>query len=264
MRSLAPTIAVLLFAGLTLGPVPARADEPADPDTEIARRHFELAKRHYEGSDYSAALLEFEAAHRVKPAPAFEYNIGRCHDRLEHLAEAIAHYQRYADVHPADEAEVAARIAVLQKRLADSLPPPERVPPTIDEKSTERPPPQDEKAPAVPEARPFPYVVPLVVGVAALAIAAAGTALVLTVRPQYDDLASGANRCARPCDPSLYSGLEARALAGYALWGVAGAAAAVDVVLWVLAPRRRTVEQPARTSWILAPFAGGAAVAGSF
>ncbi len=97
----------------------SRADE--DPDTEIARRHFDAGTEAYGGGHYAEALAEFEAARRVRPSPAFDYNIGRCLDRLERFGEAIDAYQRYLAGRPdADDGpSVRERIGVLQGRVAE-------------------------------------------------------------------------------------------------------------------------------------------------
>jgi tetratricopeptide (TPR) repeat protein len=100
------------------------ADEE-DPDTEVSRRHFELASDHYRRRDYTQALREFEAARRAKPLPQFDYNIGRCNDRLERYPEAIVAYRRYLTADPGakDAGEVRQRITVLESRVAAEPPP---------------------------------------------------------------------------------------------------------------------------------------------
>lgn len=93
-----------------------------DPDTEIARRHFDQGTALYYAGKYAVAIVEFEAAWKTKPSPAFDYNIGRCHDRLEHTVEAIGAYERYVASSPSDAAEVVARIEVLKQRLVARVP----------------------------------------------------------------------------------------------------------------------------------------------
>lgn len=240
---------------------PASAAEPPDPDTEIARKHFKLGSDHYEHQDYAGALVEFETANKVKPAPAFDYNIGRCHDRLEHLPEAIAAYQRYVDSAPRDAAEVAARIKVLEARVADAAAQKQRED-ALRREEAERHAREQPVAPPA-EAKRRSLVAPLVVGALALAAAAAGTGLVLSVAPDYNALADGPGRCARPCDASLVEPLKTRAYVGYALWGVAGAAVAADVALWVLALRGHRAEKVARLPLIV-PTLGGVMAEGAF
>src|SRR5689334_11515142 len=93
----------------------AQKAESNDPDTEIARRHYAAGKAYYEKKDYQNALLEFEAARIAKALPAFDFNIGRCFDRLEQHAEAIEAYERYvaSQPPPPDVDEVRTRIKVL-------------------------------------------------------------------------------------------------------------------------------------------------------
>ena len=261
---------------LSLAPSLASAREENDPDTEIARRHFNVGRTFYEQADYEHALEEFESANKVRPAPAFDYNIGRCHDRLEHLPQAIASYQRYVDANPVDAAEVRDRIRVLAARQAEAEAAAEAV--RQKEATQQRAEPQKaddankrarEQA-APPLTTPPPkqghspsLVAPLVVGALALVAAAAGTALVVTVAPDYNALASGPGRCQRPCDPSLIDPLKTRADLGYALFGLAGAAAATDVVLWVLALRGHGVDKPAH-ALLVVPTLGGALAEGTF
>lgn len=111
MRSL---FMLLLLCAL---PVGARALE--DPDTEVAKKHFEAGRGFYDAGDYAKALDEFLAARRSKPAPAFDFNIARCLDRLERYHEAIAEYEAYlTHSHKAPDAdEVRTRINVLRQRL---------------------------------------------------------------------------------------------------------------------------------------------------
>src|SRR5690242_7414035 len=101
--ALAASLALLLAVALAAAPAPA--DEV---DEEIARRHFVEGSAFYQKGEYKRALAEFEAARKVKPAPAFDYNIGRCLDRLERAVDAVAAYERYLVGKP--DAEDAAEI----------------------------------------------------------------------------------------------------------------------------------------------------------
>ena len=120
----------LLILLLALGGV-ARAQE--DPDTEVARRHFRKGSEFYAANDYPAALKEFEAARRAFASPAIDYNIARCHDRLENYPLAIEYYERYlATAKDApDAAEVARRIEALKQRLESPKPPPPAPAPVV-------------------------------------------------------------------------------------------------------------------------------------
>jgi tetratricopeptide (TPR) repeat protein len=91
--------------------------EPNNPDEEIARRHYRAGSDLYLAHDYERAIREFEAGRLVKPSPAFDYNIGRCHDLLEHWREAVENYERFlATLPPTAEAKLRARVVLLRQR----------------------------------------------------------------------------------------------------------------------------------------------------
>jgi tetratricopeptide (TPR) repeat protein len=203
---------------ICLLPALAFAQEKLDPDTEIARRHFEAGRLSYEASDYDTALHEFEAARKVRQFPAFDYNIARCLDRLERPAEAIAAYERYLAAiggdHP-DTREVRERVRVLKERIAEPSP-----------------------APVVAEpSRNKRWVAPSVVAGLTVATAVVGAGLIGSVSVDYDRMLSGPSSC-RPCSDSQVAPLRARADAAYAMFALSGALAVVDVVLWLRARRR--------------------------
>jgi hypothetical protein len=107
-------------------------------------------------NEYPHALEEFEAARRIKESPELDYNIARCHDRLEHYREAVTFYERFLEARPGspDAPELRQRVSVLRQRLERELPapPPEPVaPPPVT-----APPPHA----AAPPAAPAPTVTP--------------------------------------------------------------------------------------------------------
>ncbi|MEO6953114.1 MAG: hypothetical protein ABI321_15040 [Polyangia bacterium] len=189
------------------------ADEPRDPDTEIAQRHFRLGARHYEESQYALAIVEFEAARRTKAFPELDYDIARCHDRMEQPQAAVDAYERFLRAQPnAPQAqEVTERIRVLRERLTADV-----------------------------DARRYRrrYVASAAVGGAAVVLAAIGAGLAGSVSNDLSNLK--ADWLASPTHELQDRGhaLEARANAGYALLGVAGAVAVVDIALWIVAARR--------------------------
>lgn len=99
-----------------------------DPDTEVARRHFNAGHAFYASADYEHALEEFQQARRVKPHPALDYNIARCLDRLERWTEAITAYKSYIASNPADVVEMRTRVQQLEERVKSTPPPPPREP----------------------------------------------------------------------------------------------------------------------------------------
>jgi tetratricopeptide (TPR) repeat protein len=188
----------------------AGAGELPDPDTEVAQRLFTEGAAAYDAHDYVAALARFEAARRIKPLPAFDYNIARCQDRLGHEREALDGYERYLASQPLDAAEVQGRVAVLRRRLASPPAPP-----------------------------PRHIAAPVAVGVVSLALLATGAGLVGSVGPDYDAL----DRRWRMEGPtagvrSSADSLRAREIAGWTVLGVGAAAAVVDVALIIVARRR--------------------------
>ena len=102
-------------------PAVAETKQHVDVDMLLGQRYFERGLRFYTANDYVHALDAFEVAQRFKPAPALSYNTGRCHDRLEQVAAAIADYERYLADAPQtpDAASVRARVKELRARLAD-------------------------------------------------------------------------------------------------------------------------------------------------
>ena len=129
-------IVVVLFTWSFVGARLARADQ-VDPDTEVAKRHFDSASAFYDAHDYVRALREFQEARIAKPLPALDFNIARCLDRLERYEEAIAAYKRFGIATPnaSEVGEARERIEVLRARLEakrqldagsapNSLPPP--------------------------------------------------------------------------------------------------------------------------------------------
>jgi hypothetical protein len=126
MRAALPLVLVACFlAGVV------RANE--DPDTEVARRHFNAGRTFYDSEQYEKALAEFEAARRVRPHPALDFNIARCLDRLERYQPAIEAYERYIASSPADLEEMKQRVVLLKQRLA-AQPPPSTPPTSTPEK----------------------------------------------------------------------------------------------------------------------------------
>ncbi len=118
----------LLMVAVALLALPAAALALDDPDTEVARKHFENGRAAYDANNYETALHEFEAAKRAKRSPLLDYNIARCYDRLENYPKAVEHYQLYVSAMPgaSDAGETRERIAQLKVRIAEMEAHPEK------------------------------------------------------------------------------------------------------------------------------------------
>jgi hypothetical protein len=109
------------------------ADE--DP-TSRARALFDSGRRHFELTEYEAALEDFKEGFRVKDNPVFLYNIGLCHRLLNHKQEALLFFKSYRVREP-DAPEIDRRIAALEQEIAAEArakvetprPPPPPLPP---------------------------------------------------------------------------------------------------------------------------------------
>ena len=66
---------------LALGVPPAQADEAAT--RALAKQHNEAAKRLFNLGKFPEAAAEYEKAYKVLPLPAFLYNLGQCHARMD-------------------------------------------------------------------------------------------------------------------------------------------------------------------------------------
>lgn len=220
-----------ITATLLLTPVLALAGTAFEG--EEAREHYTRGVVLYEATRYEAALREFEVAQALEPHADLIYDLARCLDRLDRRAEAVAAYRQYLIKSPdADNvAAVLARVTALEPAAA-------AVPVT----AATTTPATAITTPHTTEPRPKPqtrrpYLVPGLVGGSALAVAAIGAGLLGSAVAEFHSLDSS---CAPTCSSSSWSSLPAREHAGDALLGIAGAAAVVDVVLFVVEAKKRS------------------------
>jgi tetratricopeptide (TPR) repeat protein len=209
----------------------AQAD---DPDTQASQRHLERGRALSDEGRYDDAIAEFDLALKLKPLPELLFNIARTEERRENWAAAADAYEKYLQELPGapDAAELQKRIGVLRARNATTR---TTAVPMATKPTTTTPVP----APTIPA--PAPKKSPL--HTAALSFLA-GTVilggiagvLVGTVDGGFQDLQQTCTL--KQCRPSDWASLQARANAGYALVGIAGAAALTDVVLWMIDYRR--------------------------
>ena len=99
---------------LLLGGV-ARADDTAD-----AKRLFMSGTRHFDLTEYEAALNDYKEGYRKKDDPVFLYNIAQCYRLLNKNDDALRFYRSYLRRQPdaANHAEVEHKIEALQQAIA--------------------------------------------------------------------------------------------------------------------------------------------------
>jgi TolA-binding protein len=87
-----PGLAAALAAALLLlvGAGAARAAEPGD-----AKARYLSGQSHYNLNEFAEALQDFKEAYRLRPDPAFLFNIAQCERQLGNLEEAIKFYRSY-------------------------------------------------------------------------------------------------------------------------------------------------------------------------
>jgi hypothetical protein len=97
----------------------ASADEQA---SEGARIHVRAGTEYFTEGRFEDALHEMEAARRLYPVPALEYNVAQCLERLGRYEDAMAAYRRYLDgtAAPGDREEVDANIRYLERRAREA------------------------------------------------------------------------------------------------------------------------------------------------
>lgn len=220
----------------------ARAQPAMDPDAEVARRDYQKGVAAYDHGDYEQALSAFRAAQQIHPSPDFDYNIARCLDWLGRWSEAADAYERFVSSQPnaPDAATLRERIGILRARAANpASPTPAASPPA---------PPHPAALPAqalalapVPEERSSQgrlRVAAWIVGAGAVALAATGAGVYYSAWPDYTARRSS---CQGQCSPESLTQLSDRVhgaeIGAGVLYGLAGAAAVTDVVLWVLSAR---------------------------
>lgn len=96
------------------------APSPAADDVAEARAHFDQGSKLYRAGKYRDAIVEFDAAYRLKPHGAIHYNVAQCREKLEQWPEALRSYQDYLREVPdaRDRAAVRATMGRIERRLA--------------------------------------------------------------------------------------------------------------------------------------------------
>lgn len=112
----------------------AQSDGEAPPPDAEARAMFEAGQLAFADGRYEDALEMFTRAHRQAGRVELLYNIGLCHDRLGHDAEAAQAYRDYLEARPDVENrnELERRIELLEEQVSQQaepqLPPPDPQP----------------------------------------------------------------------------------------------------------------------------------------
>ena len=80
-------------AAKDLGPALKKLVDEAP--VERAKALFASGNQHYNLGEFDQALEAYKLAYRIKPLPAFLFNIAQCHRKLGQHKEAVAMYQSY-------------------------------------------------------------------------------------------------------------------------------------------------------------------------
>jgi tetratricopeptide (TPR) repeat protein len=204
-------------------------------DEEAAKRHYLSGQAYFNNARYEEALHEFIESYKLSHREAIAYNIGICQEKLDRVDEAIESLERYLAHEPNSPRresvnELLDGLRVRQKQKAAAATPENAAPPTGD-----KPPPDNPANVVATSPPPRHRLRPAAIAVAGVAVAAllAGAGAYGVASRDYGDLYS--TTCvSHLCTPNDWSGAQTAANAGYGLFAAAGAAAAADVVLWIL------------------------------
>src|SRR6516162_8738898 len=86
-----------------------------------AKAYFEKGASEYNLGHFAEAIVQFEKAYEIDPAPILLFNIGQCHRQTGNKERAAFFYRRYLEQNPKAEnrAEVESRIAELDRSLKE-------------------------------------------------------------------------------------------------------------------------------------------------
>jgi tetratricopeptide (TPR) repeat protein len=192
----------------------ARASVEESPEREAARRHSERGLALYGEARYREALGEYAIASQILSLPALDYNLGRCHERLEEWGRAADAYERYLSRAPDDADAPALRAHVAELRARQQA---------VDRLRAA------ETSAAVRRAA-------IGVGASAVALGAVWAGLFGAVGT---GVAEKRDSCGTRCSPVEVSGLRTLQTTSLVFAALGGAALAVDIALWTVYARRR-------------------------
>jgi len=99
--------------------VPAIKKLVDDGPTDRAKELFDQGSQHYNLGEFAPALESYKRAYRVKPLPAFLFNIAQCHRKLGQHKDAVLMYQSYlTGVPDADNRKVVEGLIAESKAAA--------------------------------------------------------------------------------------------------------------------------------------------------
>jgi tetratricopeptide (TPR) repeat protein len=89
----------------------------AEDDVAKAKKLFASGSRHFDLSEFDAALRDFKEAYRLKDDPVFLFNIGQCHRALHQPEDAILAYRSFLRRRPdtPNRADVEQKIVALEQ-----------------------------------------------------------------------------------------------------------------------------------------------------
>lgn len=113
-----PIAFILVVAAVGLLESPVRAQ----PNRADAAAAFDRGIEAFQAGHYSDALVAFQRAYEIAPAPEALFNLARTHEELDHPVEATAAYQQYLDtahqISRAERRDVQAALTRLAPRVA--------------------------------------------------------------------------------------------------------------------------------------------------
>jgi tetratricopeptide (TPR) repeat protein len=201
---------------------------PADEDRKVtAVSLYEEGLKHYRLAEYDDAITAFRQAYRLSNAPEFLYDIAQSY-RLKgpsNCAQALQFYKTYINIAPDTPKRAAVEAAITDMETCSRDNPQamsQAKPSKVDIAIRPSAPPPEESAP--------PGWIPWTVGGIGLALAATGSALLVSYEFDYKSLRD--SRCAPSCDTGAVDRLRTRRTVGYLLLGTGGAVLGTGVVLW--------------------------------
>jgi len=106
---------------VTLCGTVAWARPAEDPKVTETKEHYERGLARFNLQEFKDAIVEFEAAYRLKPDPVFLYNLAQAHRLSENVERALYFYRAYLRASPSapNRSEVEGRITALEKLIAE-------------------------------------------------------------------------------------------------------------------------------------------------